>query len=150
MMMTLGFFVFERRTAPYQTLEHDKAWRHPDNPRVGARPLSQFTGVDNEFMTLSGELRPEVTGGRASLNEVTRMADSGKAYPLIDGEGYTYGHFVILDIKETKTEFFKDGAARKIEFSMKLKRTDDKSRNRIGSADLGNLSLSASVLGGLR
>lgn len=35
------------------------------------------------------------------------------------------GSFVIEGISTTRTEFFDDGAARKIEFSIKLKRVDD-------------------------
>ena len=35
------------------------------------------------------------------------------------------GSFVIEGISTTRTEFFSDGAARKIEFSIKLKRVDD-------------------------
>lgn len=150
MMMSLGFFVFERRTTPYQAMEHQKSWRHPDNARVGARPTSQFTGVDNEFITLTGELRPEVTGGQASLNELTKMADKGESYPLIDGSGSSYGYFAIVDFSESKADFFKDGKPRSISFTMKLKRTDDAERDTLTNSSFGGLGTAAKILGAFR
>ncbi|EPW8170311.1 phage tail protein, partial [Acinetobacter baumannii] len=39
---------------------------------------------------------------------------------LIEGTGKIYGLVIINDLDETKTYFFKDGAARKTEFTLKL------------------------------
>lgn len=149
MMMALGFFVFHRRTAPYQSFDHQKSWRHPDNSRVGARPRSQFTGVDNEFISLAGDLRPEVSGGQVSLDELTAMADTGKPYPLLNGSGINYGYFVIIDFNVSKTEFFKDGSARSINFSMKLKRTDAKERRILSTTALSAVTAAAKLITGL-
>lgn len=139
MMMTLGYFVFERSTTPYQSEQDDLNWRHPSQSRIGARPSSQFLGAGDQHKTLSGVLLPEITGGRPSLDELTRMANTGQSYPLIDGGGRMHGLFVIESISTTRTEFFKDGAARRIEFSMKLKRTDEDDRSRLGWNDPVNL-----------
>ncbi len=49
-----------------------------------------------------------------------QMGDTGKAYTLIEGTGKIYGLVIINDLDETKTYFFKDGAARKTEFTLKL------------------------------
>ncbi|PAV09400.1 hypothetical protein CBG25_02930, partial [Arsenophonus sp. ENCA] len=49
----------------------------------------------------------------------------GKAWPFLDGEGNIYGMFVIEEISQSKSLFFADGAPRKIEFTLKLKRVDD-------------------------
>ncbi|MFP2768343.1 phage tail protein [Oceanisphaera sp. KMM 10153] len=132
MMMTLGYFVFSRQTLPYQSEQDEKAWRHPSVSRIGARPSSQFLGPDNQTKTLGGVLLPEITGGTPSLKQLEEMGDTGKAYPLIDGLGQMHGMFVIEGISTTKTEFFKDGAARRIEFSIKLKRVDDRDRALLG------------------
>lgn len=125
MMMALGLFVFGLHTVPYQQLQRQLAWRHPENSRVGARPSSQFIGRGPEIITLSGVLYPEITGGTMSLAAIEAMADTGKAWPLIEGTGRFYGLYVIEEQSSTNSEFFPDGAARKIEFSLKLKRTDD-------------------------
>ncbi|WP_270804591.1 phage tail protein [Aeromonas sp. QDB66] len=125
MMMTLGWFVFMHSTVAPQSQQDEWGWRHPGNNRVGARPAYQFLGPDDETSTLSGVLYPELTGGPVSLDMLRQMGDSGEAFPLIQGDGVMRGSFVIEGISTTRTEFFSDGAARKIEFSIKLKRVDD-------------------------
>jgi len=125
MMMALGLFIFELRTAPYQQLQRHTQWRHPSNSRVGQRPARQFIGPGEDSITLTGTLFPEVTGGRVSLAMLRGMADTGKAWPLIEGSGLIYGEYVIEDMNETRSLFFSDGAARQIDFSLKLARTDD-------------------------
>lgn len=132
MMMTLGFFVFSRATLPYQTESDDKQWRHPSNTRIGAAPSYQFLGAGEQTKQLSGVLMPELTGGEPSLKQLEKMADSGRAYPLLDGRGRMHGMFVINSISTTKTEFFRDGAARRIEFTVQLTRIDDRDRAMLG------------------
>ncbi|MBD2784321.1 phage tail protein [Xenorhabdus sp. DI] len=125
MMAALGLFVFMLKTTPYQSFQHKQSWRHAFNSRVGARPAWQFVGSDNDTITLSGELYPELTGGSLSLTALKLMADSGKAWSFIDGSGAIYGMFVIESIDETKTEFMSGGAARKISFTLTLRRVDN-------------------------
>ncbi|WP_340618382.1 phage tail protein [Xenorhabdus entomophaga] len=125
MMAALGLFVFMLKTTPYQSFQHKQSWRHAFNSRVGARPAWQFIGPDNDTVTLSGELYPELTGGSLSLTALKLMADSGKAWSFIDGSGAIYGMFVIESIDETKTEFMSGGAARKISFTLTLRRVDN-------------------------
>jgi phage protein U len=50
-----------------------------------------------------------------SLALLEAMADGGKAWPLIEGTGMIYGMFVVESLSTTRTVFFRDGAARKIE-----------------------------------
>ncbi|PHM64267.1 tail assembly protein [Xenorhabdus stockiae] len=125
MMAALGLFVFMLKTTPYQSFQHKQSWRHAFNSRVGARPAWQFVGPDNDTVTLSGDLYPELTGGSLSLTALKLMADSGKAWSLIDGSGAIYGMFVIESIDETKTEFMSGGAPRKISFTLTLRRVDN-------------------------
>ncbi len=147
-MMAFGYFIFNLYTTPYQTNQHDKEWRHPSNNRVGARPSYQFVGVGEETITLSGVLMPEITGGRVSLELLEKMADTGKAYPLIEGSGVFYGLFIVRKISKTKTEFFNDGTPRRIEFSAEFTRIDDKNRGLLGILDVSDLDF-GSTLGGL-
>ena len=125
MMLTLGLFVFQLQTVPYQSLQRDVDYRWPANNRVGLRPLPQFLGVNEEKITLSGVLMPEITGGRLSLMALNLMADEGKAWPLLEGSGTIYGMFVVNSVSETHTEFFSNGAPRKIEFTLTLTRVDE-------------------------
>jgi phage protein U len=124
-MLTLGLFVFQLQTVPYQSLQRDVDYRWPVNNRVGLRPLPQFLGVNEEKITLSGVLMPEITGGKLSLMALNLMADEGKAWPLLEGSGTIYGMFVVNSVSETHTEFFSNGAPRKIEFTLTLTRVDE-------------------------
>jgi hypothetical protein len=125
MMLALGMFVFQLQTLPYQNLQRNVDYRWPSNSRVGQRPAVQFLGVNEEKITLSGSLMPEITGGKLSLLAVNLMADEGRAWPLLDGSGTIYGMFVINSVSETYSEFFADGTARKIDFNVSLTRVDE-------------------------
>ncbi|WP_445495563.1 phage tail protein [Photorhabdus sp. SF281] len=125
MMAALGLFVFMLKTTPYQSLQHQQSWRYGFNNRVGARPAFQFMGPNNDTIILSGTLYPEITGGRLSLLALQLMAESGKAWSFLDGSGTIYGMFIIESIDQTKSEFFIDGTACKIDFTVTLRRVDD-------------------------
>lgn len=125
MMMSFGMFVFELGTTPYQSLQREVGWRQSSTQRVGVAPAVQFLGRDEETVTLAGVLLPEITGGEVSLDELEDLADGGRAWPLIEGTGRNYGMFVITALSTTRTLFFNDGAARRIEFSLSLKRIPD-------------------------
>ncbi|MBC3250986.1 phage tail protein [Serratia fonticola] len=153
MMMALGMFVFIMRTAPYQEMQHQMSWRHVSNSRIGQRPATQFLGIDEETITLSGTLYPQLTGGTLSLLALEWMADSGKSWPLIEGTGMIYGMFVITELSRTRSYFSPNGHASKIEFTLTLKRVDASLAELFG--DLGKQlqkikdSASAAIGGGV-
>lgn len=124
-MMALGMFVFTLHTLPYQQLQHDMGWRLAGNARVGRRAAWQYLGPDDDSVTLSGVLLPELTGGDMSLAMLQLMAEQGKAWPLIEGTGTVYGWYAIEKLGESRSEFFSDGKAQRIEFTLTLKRVDD-------------------------
>jgi len=116
-LAALGMFVFTRQTVPFQSLDRTSTWRHPTNA-----------------------IMREITGGRFSIKALELMADSGGAFPLIDGATFEIiGFFVIENIQETRTEFFGDGAPRAIDFTMNLKRTDDPMLIAIADSLMSNL-----------
>lgn len=133
MMMSLGMFVFGMHTLAYQELQRDTAWRHASTSRIGTNPARQFLGRGDDTITLPGVLVSGLTGTQASLDVLRYMADTGKAWPLIEGTGRIYGLWVIESIKENKSYFFKDGAARRIEFTINLQRIDDGQIDKLGS-----------------
>ena len=125
MMLALGFFVFMRQTLPFQSMQRDAEYRWPSNSRIGKRDAFQFLGVGEEKITLSGELYPEITGGKLTLTAVRLMAEEGRAWPLLSGNGMIYGMYVINSVSETGAEFFTDGSPRKITFNLTLTRVDE-------------------------
>ncbi|REE92629.1 phage tail protein [Cupriavidus plantarum] len=132
MLMALGLFIFTLETVPYQEFQRQISWRHPSNNRVGRRPSRQFTGPDEETVSLSGVLLPELSGGDLSLTVLEQMGKTGSSFVLIEGSGRYYGMFEIDSQSETRTHFFSDGKARRIEFSLKLTRVDGALEQLIG------------------
>lgn len=131
-MMILGLFPFTLGTLPYQQLQQQLKWRLPGNSRVGQRPAYQFMGRDEETITMPGTLMPELTGGDTSLAMLELMADQGKAWPLIEGTGTIYGFYAIESLDTTRSEFFADGKAQRIDFTLTLKRIDDTLMDSLG------------------
>lgn len=125
MMLALGMFVFSLHTLAFQELQRQTDWRHASTNRVGAQPARQFVGRGEDQITLPGVLLPELAGDMVSLDELRRMANTGKTWPLVDGTGRMRGLFVIESLSETQTLFFADGTPRRIEFSLALKRIDE-------------------------
>ncbi|AWT32060.1 TPA: phage tail protein [Pseudomonas aeruginosa] len=133
-LMAFGMFVFSLETAAYQDFQRQTEWRHGSTSRIGTNPARQFLGRGDESITLQGVLLPALAGTVLSLDTLRTMADTGKAYPLIEGTGRIYGVWVIESLSETRTIFFGDGAARRIEFTLSLKRIDDGRVDLLGSA----------------
>ncbi len=125
MMMIYGLIPFMRQTLPYSEMQQTIDYRWPTNSRVGQRASAQFIGVGDEKITLSGELRPEITGGAISMLTIKLLADEGRAWPLIGGNGTIFGMYVIENYSSTSSEFYSDGAASKIMFSLNLLRVDE-------------------------
>ncbi|KJH82857.1 phage tail protein [Stutzerimonas stutzeri] len=145
MMMALGMFVFSLETLAYQEFQRQTDWRHGSTSRIGTNPARQFTGKGDDIITLPGVLLPALAGTTLSLDTLRYMADTGKAWPLVEGTGRIYGVWVIESLTETRTLFFRDGAARRIEFTLKLARIDDGRVDLLGSA----VSTAGDILRGL-
>ena len=134
MMMALGMFVFSLHTLAYQELQRQTDWRHPSSSRVGTNPARQYAGRGEDAITMPGIILPELAGSPISLDALRMMADTGKAWPLVEGTGRILGIWVIESVSETRTLFFPDGTARRIEFSISLKRVDDGKVDMLGAA----------------
>lgn len=124
MMMALGTFVFDLPTLAYQQLQRQMAWRYGSSERVGARAAHQYLGPGEETIELSGLVAPQLTGSTDSIDQVRAMANTGEPYPLIEGSGVVFGAYVITGVNVTHTLFEQDGTAKRIEFSLSLKRVD--------------------------
>ena len=141
MMLALGMFIFSLPTLAYQELQRQTEWRHGSNNRVGAAPARQFLGRGDDSITLPGILMPELAGSTLSLDALRLMANTGKAWPMVEGSGRIYGLWVIKSLSETKTIFFRDGTPRRIEFSLSLERIDDDRIDLIGAATSTGVSI---------
>lgn len=125
MMLALGFFVFTRKTLPFQKIDRNSDFNWKSNSRVGKRGAFQYLGPGDDVITITGDLYPELTGGQQSLSTVRLMALTGNSWPLIDGSGNIYGVYIINSVQENGSEYFSDGSPRKITFTLKLTQVDD-------------------------
>lgn len=146
MMLSLGMFVFSLSTLAYQELQRQTNWRHASNSRVGAPPALQFVGRGDDTITLPGIILPELAGSVLSLDALRLMANTGKAWPMVEGTGRIYGLWVIESLSETKTVLFRDGTPRRIEFTLTLKRTDDDRIDLLGAATSTGLNILRGLL----
>ncbi|SFA66555.1 phage tail protein [Metapseudomonas otitidis] len=146
MMMALGMFVFSLHTLAYQELQRQTEWRHPSSSRVGTNPARQFAGRGDDTLTLPGILLPELAGSLLSLDALREMANTGKAYPMVEGSGRILGLWVIERVSETRTLFFPDGTPRRIEFSLGLTRVDDGRTDLLGAASAMGVNILRRIL----
>nr|WP_317892050.1 phage tail protein [uncultured Sphingomonas sp.] len=124
MLMSLGLFPFSLDTLAHEDLTRRTAWRHAASQRIGRRDATQFVGPGEETVSIGGTAYAELTDGRLSLDQLRDMADSGDAWPLVDGAGMIFGAFVIQTLDERHKALFADGTPRAIDFQLELLRVD--------------------------
>lgn len=132
MLAAFGFFLFELRTASANSLALNTAARWATNDRIKDGPDAQFLGAGVADATIDGVIYPELTGGVLSLSILKKMLESGKSYPLISGRGDIFGSFFLESVAETHSQFLPNGAAQKIEFSLKFKKTEQPIFSQLG------------------
>lgn len=126
-LMSLSQFIFETSTLAFQQIQRQRSWEFADNAVASGRVKKQFIGVGADVVTLPGLIYEEHGfGQRSSLDELAAMADTGQGFVLMDGSGYLYGVYIIDSLDETKQILTFDGVPRKIDFTLKLSRVDDK------------------------
>lgn len=124
--MSLGQFLFKTSTLAFQEIQRQRAWNYADNAIAFGRAKKQFMGAGEDAVTLPGLIYEEYgLGSRFALDEVASMADTGQGFVLMDGSGYLYGVYVINSIDETKSILLDNGVPRKVDYTLKLSRTDD-------------------------
>ncbi|MDO5058087.1 MAG: phage tail protein [Lautropia sp.] len=121
-MMQLGDFQFGINTAAYQGLARSDAWRWPAQERIGQEAALQALGPGESSITLDGVIYPEWRGGLGQLDAMRAQAGRGEPLVLVDGRGQALGMWVVESVSETQGTFAAGGVARRIEFSLQLKR----------------------------
>ncbi|WP_041793833.1 phage tail protein [Pararhodospirillum photometricum] len=135
-LATLGLFVFDLTTAPWDNRQRATPHRWGSKERAGAAPAYQYLGPGEETLTLSGALMPELTGGVACLDRLRAMAAEGKSWILVDGIGRNAGRWFIREVNETSTYHLPNGVARRVEFTLSLVRYPDGDRDPSQAGDL--------------
>jgi phage protein U len=135
MMMNLGGFPFLMDTAPYQELVRQTSWKWPEQDVIGGEPVLQFTGKEAEKITLRGMLVPGFTGGREVVTALRLLGDLGTPLPLVAGNGFFLGLWVLESVEHGEDIHFSDGSPRRMTFSVTLKKSSNIIKSIIGAVD---------------
>ncbi|PTR08910.1 MULTISPECIES: phage tail protein [unclassified Novosphingobium] len=122
MLFALGLFVFDSQTMLPDRIERDRAFRHARDDRFLAPAASQFVGVGDDKVTLTGTLVPELAGSASAIETLAEMASEGEAWPLMDGTGTILGTYTIDRVANGGSNLIDTGQARKIDFTIELTR----------------------------
>ena len=134
MMMLLGPVSFSVETSAYEQLQRSTQYQWASQNRLGhpllkhlgiGGPAHQYIGPGEESINLNGTVFPQYKGGPLHISLMRLSAGLGVALPLIDGNGFIYGRWLIESVQETNSVLFSDGNPRKIDFSLSLKRYNE-------------------------
>lgn len=119
-MMALGTFRFGISNGAYQKFSRTAAYRWNKVERAGRTPALQYTGPDAQEITIEGVIYPHYRGGLRQVDLMRLRAGLGIPMMMVDGLGWVWQRWVIVRIEERKSVFLRDGAPRKIEFTITL------------------------------
>lgn len=139
-LMILGPFRFAISSAVPDEIARTSNWDWKDVERVGKISALQFTGAQNDTITLAGRLVPGFSGGTEQIARMRAMGGLGLPLPLVDGRGFIHGLWVITSLEETGKHHFSDSYPRLISFSLGLKYYGD------GSGVFGVLTKASKAL----
>ena len=121
-MMALGSYRFSLDSAAWQELRRSTAYRWQALARLQRLPAQQFLGPGSETLDLKGVIYPHYRGGFKQLDAMRAQAGKGEPLLLVDGLGFIWGQWVVLQVDETQSVLLTNGQPRKLEFQLRLAR----------------------------
>lgn len=125
-MLALGDYRFSVETAAYEDLVRTRTWDWTEQSLIGGFPSMQLTGKSAPAITLAGVIYPEHLGGYEQVGLMTTEADKGVPLDLLaftnDEAGVSLGQWVITGLTDRQGVFRANGAPRRIEFTITIKR----------------------------
>lgn len=137
--MSLGMFKFSVYTAAYQSLDRNTEYKWGEQPLFKNYDDLQYLGPGTDAMTLQGVVFPEYKGGVEQIDKLRLIAGWGKPQLLVSGFGKVLGNWVILSVTEGQTIMAAGGIPRRQEFTVSLRRYNDK----MARLSLGQLAYNA-------
>lgn len=122
-MAALGPYQFSLETAAFDTLQRSSEFRWAALNRIGRMPAQQFLGYGEDTIELQGTIYPHFRGGLGQLAAMREVAGQGEPLPLIyafENAGQYNGLWVIKSVRDARSVPIRNGAARKIEFTLCL------------------------------
>ncbi len=121
-LASLGLFIFDLASLPFNEVGRRRDWRHARSERVGVRDAFQFTGPGQDRVSLQGAIVPGVAGSFASIETLVQMAETGDVHQFADGTGRIWGGFVIQSLDTRGRYITVDGVPRMIDFAIEIER----------------------------
>lgn len=121
-MLALGGYRFSVYTGGFNTMARETSWRWASQEVIGSAPRLQYIGPGDDILRIEGLILPQYRGGLGQVRAMRGQAGFGVPLLLVTGYGEVMGDHVIEKIGETKTIFMQDGAPRRIEFNIELRR----------------------------
>lgn len=119
-MMALGPYRFGVNRGQYESFSRTAAYRWAKADRLGRSPALQFLGPEAEEIGIEGTIYPQFRGGLRQAETLRLLAGTGVPLMLVDGHGWVWRRWCIVEVSETRTRLLADGAPRRIDFSMRL------------------------------
>lgn len=128
-LLQLGGFTFAVQDVAPQTIGRSTSYRWAWVEKMQAMAAGQFTGPGEDTISLDGTYYPEFVSSGFTLpfsadplKRLRDLAALGLPVPLVDGLGNNLGQWVILAVTQTGGPFYTQGVARKIDFTVSLRK----------------------------
>lgn len=143
--MILGDFNFNLRTMTPNTMTRSTDYNWSDAEKVGDLPNLQNLGISRDQIEIEGVFYPKFNriSNYRSLADIRASDLCRIANNLINDNGEILGKFVITSVKETQSYFNEKGEPQKVEFTLSLKRSPNKTEDTISKS---NTKISRSYL----
>lgn len=121
-MLALGEFRFSLATASPDSIQSNEGYSWAEQGVLNSAPSLQFVGLEAPTKSLRGRIFPQFRGGLAQLDKMREMGRKGQPLTMVNASGVVLGDWVIVSIDQAETLHDKDGNAKRLEFTLNLKR----------------------------
>lgn len=123
--MILGDFIFSIRGLSQNGVSIISDYRWESIDRIEGLPFFQYLGEKQETVEITGVFYPKFSENYKTISDIKNSNLISKPNNFISDSGEVLGKFVITSIEENQSYFDKDIGAKRIEFSIKLKKIPD-------------------------
>lgn len=121
-LLALGPHVFETEGLNFTELERRLRASIGRVPRLGQRAARQFSGIEEETITIRGLIFDEQFGGRGDYEAIASTLERGEPVVMIGTgvarRGRVFGLVYVVEVSDTQTHINPLGGGRKLAFDV--------------------------------